>query len=826
MQEEREENREERERWIEERHRTAPGVNWRIVERENRAARINETKRGERRLSSLGAADTVANLVGRWIERGSSNQAGRVVYADLATIHYPGVDTVAEAIYAASAGGHVWRGDIDGRNWAVLNDRERFEDIRYLKARATTGVPFLLAVHNGPAAAHYSEDGGATWHLSTGLDSIARWGFFSRAVSVDPAGDTILALGSEWDYSSAWRAISTLYRSTDGGRSFKRLHSDDGDVGVHDIWAAGDGTGAAWMIHGDSLFTIHGNVVSYSSSLPSLFSTSTQVTLVGSTAGARATLYAFTRDNDSLACHRSIDTGQNWTRRGNTIDPFSRLSIAASPLDRNLLMIGGVEVWMSENGGTSWTRKSRWGEYYNNPSERLHADIPAILPADIRGRWSWLIGTDGGLYAAERTLDNVSNLSLDGLRVGQYYSSATSADGTTMAVGAQDQGFQIIEGDTGGIAPLAQRISGDYGHLSTGDGSANFWCVYPGFTMVRRPDNNLISRNFDGNPSMRLWMAPLATIPGTSHRGLAGLGGENSGAHLWDMEIVNDELQAIELPYDFSNGDNDVKISAVAVSPIDTNHWYVLTTDGTFFHSGDAGANWTVTAEYGGPGAQYFYGATVLPSRRTLGRVWVGGSGYSSPAVFASSNHGRTFDSLSTGLPPTLVQGLAADPEERYLFAATEAGPYLFRLDVNQWYDMSGANAPDQTWWGVEYVDTLKTARFVTYGRGVWDFKAEGQLAEVTRGESSEKIGIAVSPSILRASSGECRIDVSMPRAGTGTVKVYDATGRVVAEPMRDGTLSEGTTHLRWNGATAPAGRYMIVLNALGAVRYTVVVKQ
>ena len=33
-----------------------------------------------------------------------------------------------------------------------------------------------------------------------------------------------------------------------------------------------------------------------------------------------------------------------------------------------------------------------------------------------------------------------------------------------------------------------------------------------------------------------------------------------------------------------------------------------------------------------------------------------------------------------------------------------------------------GFSAPDQTYWSLEYVSEINTARFGTYGRGIWDF--------------------------------------------------------------------------------------------------------
>ncbi|MBT5077997.1 MAG: hypothetical protein HOM61_03720, partial [Candidatus Marinimicrobia bacterium] len=48
--------------------------------------------------------------------------------------------------------------------------------------------------------------------------------------------------------------------------------------------------------------------------------------------------------------------------------------------------------------------------------------------------------------------------------------------------------------------------------------------------------------------------------------------------------------------------------------------------------------------------------------------------------------------------------------------------PYVYDVYEEEWFDLAGLAAPDQTYWTVDYVPTLQTARFGTYGRGIWDF--------------------------------------------------------------------------------------------------------
>ena len=77
---------------------------------------------------------------------------------------------------------------------------------------------------------------------------------------------------------------------------------------------------------------------------------------------------------------------------------------------------------------------------------------------------------------------------------------------------------------------------------------------------------------------------------------------------------------------------------------------------------------------------------------------------------------------MNEGLPNTLVFELASTPDDAYFFAATEVGPYVYIAEEGVWEDLAGISAPDQTYWSVEYIPELNTARFGTYGRGIWDF--------------------------------------------------------------------------------------------------------
>ena len=77
---------------------------------------------------------------------------------------------------------------------------------------------------------------------------------------------------------------------------------------------------------------------------------------------------------------------------------------------------------------------------------------------------------------------------------------------------------------------------------------------------------------------------------------------------------------------------------------------------------------------------------------------------------------------MSSGLPNTLVFDIASTESENYIFAATAVGAFAYSVQNQVWEDIIGLNGTDQTYWTVEYIPEIHTARFGTYGRGIWDF--------------------------------------------------------------------------------------------------------
>ena len=231
------------------------------------------------------------------------------------------------------------------------------------------------------------------------------------------------------------------------------------------------------------------------------------------------------------------------------------------------------------------------------------------------------------------------------------------------------------------------------------------------------------------------------------------------------------------MPFQFSKNNS---LSALGISSINTNLFYSLTTGGELFYSTDRGATWDSSHGFDGGGGHYFYGASIVPSTVDANTVYLAGSGYSNPGVFVSYDHGQTYSSMSEGLPKTMVYRLAVSDNDKYIFAATQAGPYVYIKSESKWFDMSGLNTPDQTFWSVEFIPSISTARFCTYGRGIWDFKIDGILDVQNENQISDnKFDFTISPNPF---IDEAKINFTLSETSNVSLIITDILGRKLYE--------------------------------------------
>lgn len=698
-----------KEEWLEQMHRTVPDFNWRKSDFDFRLQRANSP--------DYFKPETKA-IEGQWVEVGSNNQAGRTLVAEL--------DQIENSIYVASDGGQIWKGKLGSENWQSLTDHFRIPAIHFIRNIHEENFTRLLIGSGvwGVPGVMFSDDGGGSWDYATGLENVVNWGFIRRTVMKNDPYQGIYLLCQEWDYDN-WNAMSAIYVSYDLGESFQKIQSFPYEASKVDIWTNRYSNDAVYVLDKNAIYVLTDeDELSFIGQLTT--DEPGSAFLVGVKNDVEYTFYGMLNTNNVSRFYASLDDGLNWEMKGSlNFGPFMIGSFAASPVTPGLLYFGGVNAYTSSDYGQNWNLVNQWYDYYDDPEGKLHADIPSfnsfINSSDDE---ILFINTDGGIYLSLDDAESVINLSLKNLRISQYYTTYTCrfAPQYTHA-GAQDQGYQFSdEGESGDVLNYDQVISGDYGHMVSSDEGASLWMVYPGFAMYSPDANNNGGLKFwDFVGSNYQWMPELMADPEDPASVYIAGGRISTGAHQIHLTFSGNQMTYTEEPFDFSNG-SEANISAMAYSSLNTDYRYVMTSELDFFYSTDGGTSWTQTDAFDSPGSHYFYGADIEPSKSSLGVVYIGGSGYSSPPVFISLDNGLTFNDFSEGLPQTLVFDLALSANDSLLFAATEVGAYVCKTADGIWYDLSDGILPDQAYWAVDFVPTLNVARFASYGRGIWDF--------------------------------------------------------------------------------------------------------
>lgn len=773
-----ERNSEARERWIEGMHRAAPGADWREIEGANHA--LTEAARADF-LARIGAATPGAartpgalqtQSASTWSEVGASGQTGRTHCAALAT---------DGSLYVGTTNGGLWKGPIGGgSSWTPLSDNVGLGVHNMVVIPASGPNPEVIetitqggdviGLHD--ADVRYSADGGATWHVPAGLPSTIATGV--RIIADRGVARRVFLLVEGWIWTgSAWDHNWHLLRSDDGGLSYALVH-EELLATRPDIWMSRTGPGPLYlMVNGNLKKSIDGGVTF--TAVGSTPVGAVGLSLVGSEAGA-PTFYAVLYDGAAWTLYSSTNGGATWAFKQSISDFYYYSAIGCSVVNSQELILGYVNVFESSDGGTTLTPINDWSEYYSDPVHKLHADLHGVQALSPGGTEHFYLSTDGGTYQYDFGTGAVFNLTQNGLRNSQYYSIFTGAPGAAnlIAAGSQDQGFQL---SLAGSPPYTfnQALSGDYGHLTSAHTDKSMlWSVYPGFILLDVDGAfppNLEYPSFPSGATLE-WMPFLLADP--DNASVVYLCGD----HLYRVTRLSPGVYGYATSAQSFVGAGSDVLTALAISPADHNYWFAASSLGALWYSHDRGTTWTKSAS-AGAAAQYFYGTAILPSPTDRSTCFVGGSGYSGPAVYKSADGGTTWNPLGASQPSTLVYKLAFDnPTDQMLVAATDAGPYTYDAHTDTWTNLLAATccAPLTTYWDVESLPSLGTLRFATYGRGIWDFNAGAVLA--AGAPQVEKLRMAVYPNPSRASA---TFAFDSPQAGRARLEIFGVDGRRVA---------------------------------------------
>ncbi len=761
-----------KEMWMELIHKTAPQDDWREINEQNFNILAKQRSNVQQK-----TVEQFANgfLEGEWFERGSSNQAGNLMNIDF--------EKNSELIYGISANGSVWRSNLSGTSWQILNNNLLFDN-DVIKVIELSAGQRRIFVSDGKQI-KYSDDEGVTWQNSGGFNN--NDGKAIDLIQLNDASQTILYL-----YYDASVPINKVAVSIDNGLTFTDdtyLTSVSGYNHRASMSMFNNGQ-KAYVVDANNGVYVYENGTMSQVSVGGSFGTSNYYKLEAVATPTDTILYVL-KDKSDL--YKSTDQGVTF----NFVATFPvnswNVGFEVAEDNPNSVYFGEVELYRSVDGGVSYTHND-WADYYNDVVNEVHADIMRLKSfVKNNGTEFCLICNHGGISVSYDHLATTQNIGLDGLNIAQYYDVITNpVDANRVYAGAQDQGLQYTNTvQNAGVLPLEQAISGDYGHMQVSNNGEVLWAQYPGalfyiFNGLLNTPGYGGSHDVEGNDMPAYdWIVPTASAPNVTDNYIYVAGGDingGNGSHLIKLEYQGfGSVNATQSSFDFKSASGSA-ISAINASKVDADRLYVGTENGDFYYSNDNGLTWSPAQINNGPGVLYLYGASIISANQTSDLVFFGGSGYSNNACFMSIDGGQTFSPITNGLPSTVIHDMAMSPDDEFVFAATDAGPYVYYIAQDEWFYIGGTTAPVGYYYSVDYVDEFDIVRFGTHGRGIWDLNITSNSASVHQlANDSSNWNVYPNP----VSNGILNLKNNQQNANTNIdFKLFDLKGGLVLEQL------------------------------------------
>ncbi len=744
-------------------HSNSSNSDWRAINEEN--FRVIGEERALKQQYRITETFLDGEILAEWRERGSNDIPGNIRICD----YHPATDDV----YVISDGGILWKGNLDGETWTPLNDNLKLNR-EIIKVVDLPGGDVRIIAALGYAL-QYSDDNGETWTVSTGLSGANGRG--SKLVQLNDAENTLVYLYNKVSIVDGTSRNKIAY-STDDGASFTfvaDLNTTNRNFASIDM---AYGSSVAYVFdNNDDIYQFEGTELTLITEDLDLDGTNRCMMQVNETGGELTTYVLM--DNTNL--YKSTDDGATFDFVNALPTSPWNVGFEVSHDNPDALYYGEVNLYHSLDGGESFNLVSEWWAYYDDVANYIHADIMSIEPyKNEDGEEFTLVPNHGGIYVSYDNLENMSNISMQDLNSGQFYDVLTDLqDASIIYGGTQDQGFQrTLAGDTPEASSFEQVISGDYGEMQFTNDGETIWIQYPGAMFQIYPDaatDGYPSYEFDiGGTDMPNvnWIVPTGAAPNTSDNFIYVGGGNlsgGSGSHLIKLSFTGGSISSSQFDFDFNDA-SGASISAIETTSYNEDLIYVVTENGRFFHSENEGDSFTQTDDYIGPSGGWIYTADIYASRNTEELLFVGGSGYDGASVYMSVDGAESFVGLE-GLPNTMVHEMAMDPEEKYLFAATDAGPYAYSMETEEWHEIAGLSAPLQQYISVEYIPSEQIVRFATWGRGIWDFDIVDPSG-IDETENENTFMIYPNPVMNE--------QITVTVANATQVRLFDLNGRVV----------------------------------------------
>ncbi len=631
----------------------------------------------------------------------------------------------------APAGG-LWETTDGGNTWTCLTDNNPVLGVSDIAIPPdydkNTNPTIYIATGDRDAGDDPSigvlktTDGGATW-TQTGLTFEAKSGARIGRIIINPNNKDIIwaatslglykstDAGDTWTFvqggnfidmelipgstsSGAGTLIATtygwtpkVYRSTDGGDTWTNTWTATSNEFRCDVAVTPANTNVVYIITADG---------SNNMALYGLYKSTDQgvtFTLVFS-GSSDNNLYGWGENNSAS------DGGQGWYD----------VALAVSTTDENLVYVGGVNGFVSTNGGNSFTLCNEWDSSVGS-ADVIHADHHN---AYFRLSDDRLFDVnDGGFYYSDNV--NLGKSSTwtsitDGLVTGQIYDIGVAQDNDNEFItGFQDNGTKLVKTNS---TDFDQVIGGD--GMCCAINPTDRSIQYGTYAQMRvyKSTNEGGSFSVIRNSGSAAWAGPVEADP---------QGGE--------VYIGDDRVKQYS---GYSTSWNNLSQSLDAS---DYLRVLAIYNDGTDKMIWTASPNGCWKSPLGGGSGSGYTAISGLPPDQVTdididdddyNHVYVCFGGYDNYNVYETTDGGNTWTDISEGLPPVPCGAIVINEQntsQNEVYVGTDAGIYV-KLGDAPW-QLFNDGMPFVSITDLEiYYDNANPANTKiyasTYGRGIW----------------------------------------------------------------------------------------------------------
>ncbi len=642
------------------------------------------------------------------------------------------IDAVAEdplTIYVGAASGGVWKSKDGGITWRPIFDQhtQSIGAIRVDPANPDTvwvgtGESWTRNSTSVGTGVYKTTDGGDTWQF-VGLGDSER---IARIV-IDPSdGDTVYvcATGHLWSANQE----RGVYQTTDGGDTWERVLWVDENTGCSDL--AIDPQDPSLLYAGMWQFRRFPDFFESGGAGSGLYKSSDggkswkELThglpegekgrIAVAVAPSRPSRVYAVVEAEETAFYRSDDLGQSWTRTNDSFQvgarPFYFAYVVVDPVDFNRVYKPGLTLAISTDAGKSFTSPFTGGF-----GGGVHVDHHALW-VNPHNPHELILGTDGGVYIS---YDRGSNFRLvRALPVSQFYEVGYDLDWPYNVYGGLQDNCSWMGPSraSGGIQNRHWKM------LGFGDG----------FHSYRDPhETDLVYVEFQGGRLLRhhlatgeiKWIGPLPgegeedyrfnwntpvhlspNTPGTLYVGAQYLFRSRDRGESWQKispDLTTDDprrqrqKQSGGLTVDNSTAENNTTIYTISESPVNGDVIWVGTDDGYVQVTRNGGETWAnVTANIPElPQGLWVSHVEASPHVEAGAHLTVDGhrSGDMTPYVYRTTDYGQSWEALATDAIEGFAHVVVQDPVvPDLLFLGTEFGLYITVDGGKQWARFKG----------------------------------------------------------------------------------------------------------------------------------------